>query len=73
MVKDAVPDFMGKIQPLAAFFEDIHNPQRMLVVAETTSVPLACEDTGESFFSCMSKRGVTEVVAEGYCLGKVLV
>jgi hypothetical protein len=45
----------------------------MLVVAETTSVPLAYEDTGESFFSCMSKRGVTEVVAEGDCLGKVLV
>src|SRR5918997_1034619 len=43
----------------------------MFVVAKATSV--GGEGVGEGIFAGMSERRMTEVVAEGYCLGEVFV
>jgi hypothetical protein len=63
MVEDPVSDLVGEVQSLATFLEDVHHPQRVLVVAETTFVPLTRKHPGEGFFAGVSEGSVTEIVA----------
>ena len=68
MAYNAHANLIGQIQAHAVPFQNIHNPQTLLVVAEGLA-----QAVGQSRLSGVTERGVTQVVAHGDGLGQILV
>ena len=71
MVTYPVSDLDCKVETIPSPFEMVDYAQGMFVVSERTSV--GREGTCECVFSCVSERGMAEVVPEGDRLGEVFV
>ena len=59
MAQNSQADFVTQIQPLAIFFQNVHHPQRLLVVPEWLA-----QDLAEGIFTGMAKGGVSQVVSQ---------
>src|SRR5918996_4621966 len=68
MLRDAVANLPGEIQASTVVFEQVDDPQALLVVVEP-----AWHQSVEDAFACVPERCVAEIVAEGNCLGQFLV
>ena len=68
VAENAVADFVGQIQTFSVFFQHIHNPETLLVMAERLS-----QTPGQSHFTGMAERGMSQVMAHGNGFRQVFV
>ena len=68
MPQDAHADFIGKIQPLTAIFQDVHHPEALLIMAEGLT-----HGFGQRHFTGMAEGGMAQVVAHGDGFCQILV
>ncbi len=68
MAEDAHAHLVGQVQTLPVLFEEIHHTQGLLVVTEGLAHDLRQRDLAR-----VAEGRVTEVVAEGDRLGKILI
>ena len=68
MLDYSFPDFIGQVQSLAISFKDINDAQALLIMLKTARIYLT-----KNFFTCMSKRCMSQIMAERYGLGEVFI
>ena len=68
MLGNAVKHLNGEVEPLALFFQDVHHPQALVVMAEALGVELV-----QHRFPGVAEGGVPEIMAQGDGLGEMAV
>ena len=68
MIYDSVPDLLGKIHTGAIFFQNIHCPKALLIVAESLRT-----DPVEGSLSCMPEGCMSKIMAQRNGFRQVLV
>ena len=68
VMQDAHARFIAQVKPPAVALEDIDNAQRLLIVLEALFVYFV-----ERALAGVTKRRVSQIVAQRHCLGEILV
>ena len=68
MMKDPHPCFVAEIKSRTIMFKQINNTQALFIMAETVGM-----NSIQGTFSGMPERCMSEIMSEGYSLGKILI
>ena len=68
MVHHTIPDFLCQIQAFTVFFQQLHNPDTLIIMFESIGVKFI-----KNILACMTERRMSQIMPQGNGLRQILI